>query len=250
LSESAAAEPFLLELYLADDPDTKSGLTAPNKILNHEAALQQSEAMRRRLIARCRGFLDIRNDHPSQYDGMKVGYLHRTAKDFIESNTYWSVVLEHTDHDEFKPEEHWANALMWLLKAYPFSVPDKIEYARKYLQSAIMIQNRSGVVQKTRLDEFYRVRHLGIPEYHYKAGLLHYKLDSAIVDNSLHDYVALVLEEADLEAWDGKLKKLSKQQCAGSSKINSAIVENSVVYYRTPRGLRRFRRKPVLPRYE
>jgi hypothetical protein len=248
---NAGAEPLLLELYLADDPDTNSALTTPIKVLDEDAALQRSEAMRRRLITRCRGFLEIRNDHESQSSDKKVGYLHRTAKDFIESDTYWSVVLEHTNHDDYKPEEHWANALMWLWKAYPFVIPDKLEYDRKYTESAFMIQNRTGVVQKTRLDEFYRVRHLGIiKKPHYRKELLDFKLWSASVDRGLYGYVALVLEEADLEASSWTLKALSKELCKNTSKLERTVLEINISYYRTPRILRWLRRRPVLPKYE
>jgi hypothetical protein len=117
--------------------------------------------MRRRLNARCKGFLEVHHaDDKPCYNDKRVGYLHRTARDFIESESYWPTVLENTGYSSFTPEERWANALLWLQKAYPFA-SNMTNITKMCLRTAVQIQSRTGIVQKTYLDEFCRA------QYHY-----------------------------------------------------------------------------------
>jgi hypothetical protein len=84
--KDSESDPILLFLYLADEQDTKSSLDAPVKILDTGTSLQQPEIMRRRLNARCKGFLEVYHvDDKPCYNDKRVGYLHRTARNFIES---------------------------------------------------------------------------------------------------------------------------------------------------------------------
>lgn len=100
-------EPTLLGFYFADDSDTKSSLGCSLDVLGTDVARRRSETMRRRLNARCKGLIEVRwtGDKP-EYDDRSVGYLHRIARDFVESEAYWLRVMESTGHDSFNPRNN------------------------------------------------------------------------------------------------------------------------------------------------
>ncbi|KAH8733113.1 hypothetical protein GQ44DRAFT_590443, partial [Phaeosphaeriaceae sp. PMI808] len=102
--------PTLLEFYFADDADTKSSLLATCKPLEHDDACNKAEKIRRRLVARCKGMLEVATAHLDEYGSPlrhtdeghtityddNISYLHRTARDYVEAGEYWEVVLQST----------------------------------------------------------------------------------------------------------------------------------------------------------
>ncbi|OCL12858.1 hypothetical protein AOQ84DRAFT_372707 [Glonium stellatum] len=134
---------------------------------------------------------------------LRVQYIHRTAKDFLESGSKWREVLDATGHESFDPNEHWANAFLWMLKTLGHSVsPERVWNILTWcIEYALILQLKRRVVQVTYLDEIFRVygviqntRHLGSIQY------LNSPLDLAVWCN-LADYVRI------------KVKELSQQQC-------------------------------------
>jgi hypothetical protein len=159
----STGEPTLLELYFADNERTKGSLMATWRRFEQSEANEKAEKMSRRLNARCRGFLEV--NAPSRESDIaehRVSYIHRTAKDFIESKIRWQTVLDVTRG--FNPDIHWADAFLWCLKkvsekktkqyhegqircilhaVYMQSVTDKVQL--NYLNEVVKIESSSGV---------------------------------------------------------------------------------------------------------
>jgi hypothetical protein len=190
--------PTLLGLYFADDQDTKSSVQAPENVpeLSHKAKL-----MRRRLNARCKGFIEViqgraeEPDDPTRleiYD--EVSYLHRTARDFVESEEYWPVVMQTTACENFKPEERRANAHLWLHKAL-HTQGTKGE-PRFCIKGAFLVQQKTGLIQKTYLDELFHLDTWNYITDTIRGNLAHVVMPALINKPELSGYLALTLEAA------------------------------------------------------
>jgi hypothetical protein len=118
-SDTIDQVPTLLGLWYADDQDTKSSLSAKIMAFQNSVTIMRTEAMRRRLNARCKGLLEVKTYTKEPNSDPSISYLHRTARDFVESEAYWPLVMDTTGHASFKPLERWANASLWIQKKSP-----------------------------------------------------------------------------------------------------------------------------------
>ena len=86
-----AADPLtLLDLSLAlENPKTAIG--APVRMLDASELQFRAETMRRRVISRSKGLLETPTAASSKHNA-KVGYLHRTVKDFFKSTDAWEYI--------------------------------------------------------------------------------------------------------------------------------------------------------------
>jgi hypothetical protein len=75
----------LLELSFVDEDDPKRVIDLPIRALHHDQANARADRMRRRMLSRCKGLIEIGNPPRTQLWAKTVQYLHRTVKDFIES---------------------------------------------------------------------------------------------------------------------------------------------------------------------
>ena len=85
----ACPEPPLLTLLsFADNEDPESACNRASEPLLEEQLDIQADAMRRRLDTRCRGFLEVTqcDPEPACSRGRTVQYLHRSVKDYIQSD--------------------------------------------------------------------------------------------------------------------------------------------------------------------
>jgi hypothetical protein len=194
----AAGPPTLLGLFFADETEECPSLQASCTPLTEKEALLKAEQMRRRLNARCKGLLEL----PDPYVGDRstggnydhaITYLHRTARDFVESDQYWPLVLETTCHDTYDAEARWANANLWLLKVHPdiTKLPERSaqELKARCIDSAVAIQKMTGIVQATYLTEVYWSHQLR------SASAKPFSSEMRILDfsESLIDYVIVML---------------------------------------------------------
>lgn len=240
-------DPTLLAMYYADtEENTKSSLDVPLKDLGATYALERARDMKTRLEARCRGFVEVRLSDKNTGD-KRAGYLHRTARDFIESKKYWDMVLDTTDRDAFKAEERWANAHLWTQKAFPFVRKQEV-LLQRCIQSAIVMQDKTGLVQRTYLDQTCRAQY---QHYHLnkgdivQGGNLYFSLSMLAKQNTLVGYLTLAIDSASHKERNTALEPHSTapwQRHAQLSKV--------VKHYNTSRTIRWATSKPQLPRYE
>jgi len=183
--------PPALALYFADDPDVQSSLRAEVKSLSIDEVNDRVEDLRRRIVSRCKGFLEMYESPAARFKDherwsrllwgdnfvdyslsvrveaagpkiQKIRYLHRTAKDFLHSEHVWNRVLNLSSSEVFIPEEHWANSFLWCLKTVrPIKVRGKDVYPlwdpmTRCIEYALKLERKDGVVRLTYLDEVGR----------------------------------------------------------------------------------------------
>ncbi|CZR65525.1 uncharacterized protein PAC_15425 [Phialocephala subalpina] len=86
----------IVELSYADEDDPNFVYKLPTEPLSKLAFESRAELMRRRLNACCKGLLEPQGTAKLDPQA-KVGYLHRTVKDFIEKPVVWDKLLEATN---------------------------------------------------------------------------------------------------------------------------------------------------------
>ncbi|KAF2184494.1 hypothetical protein K469DRAFT_688947 [Zopfia rhizophila CBS 207.26] len=84
----------LLTLYLSKYSFDKA-IHATTRPIPGKEAHSMAETMRRRLNSRCRVLLEVPRYH-SNYLQSRVGYLHRTVKDYLEKLEVWGRILTST----------------------------------------------------------------------------------------------------------------------------------------------------------
>jgi hypothetical protein len=254
--------PTLLGLYFADEADTKTSLSVAQKPLSDTEARKRAEQMSRRLNARCKGLLELpmtRTHNPATiwYD-QPVSYLHRTARDYVESESYWQIVQKATGGVSFCPEKRWANANLWLHKVHPLVTTsyDHSQYMQnRCLDSAIAIYQETATIQTSYLNEVFRYRSLlqspsGTSIENWAAHLR--------TQYSLLDYLAILLMQASSTDRSAALKiaKTVLARCEPSDtqdlKKMKALrnVRKAFDCQTAPSSMRLLLRKPKLPRYE
>jgi hypothetical protein len=181
-----------------------------------------------------------------------VGYLHRTARDFVESDKFWPTVLQTTNHDAFKAEERWANANLWMCKfGYTEQLSEVVKRTELCIKSAIAVQRRTGIIQKAYLDEVWPIN-MGYEHLRTTYSCMaHYVVTITCMQPGMGDYLALTLESADpkdreLVVSGPDFKKACNQIAYTDKKLAQAIWK----YYRTPRVFRWLRRRPKVGPYE
>jgi hypothetical protein len=258
--------PSLLGLYYADQPNTKSCLQAPCQTLSTREACLRATQMKRRLNARCKGILEgqVRKRTSSlRGPGTKsdlydyaVSYLHRTARDYIESDAYWKNVEEGSGHAALQPEARWANANLWLRKVHPLanSSSDHLKYREnRCLNSAITLHKETGVIQVLYLNEVYRCR-----DRLQVQGMTSVSLwaERLVSHESLLEYLVVILHlasPADRNSMSRIVDVIFSKDHSRSSKIYLDALKRlrrTWGYYSAPPALRRLYRLPGLPLYE
>ncbi|KAF2730953.1 hypothetical protein EJ04DRAFT_579444 [Polyplosphaeria fusca] len=257
--------PTLLGLYYADDTDVRSSLRAVCLPDNTDNAFGKIHDMERRLNARCRGFIEVSSDKhiTTKFFEQSVSYLHRTARDFVESENYWQTVLEATGYDKFNPYERWANANLWLQKTHP-QITTGDYHSNKFklrcIDSALTLQKNTGFVQKTYLDEFCNAHSLyNFAERKKSTRHLDFTMEILLSTLQLTGYLIIVLETCDPTE---RRHSLKTKGSAWTNAITSSRARRShpsdneydfleiIAYYRAPSSLRWMRKKPILPPYE
>lgn len=84
LVQESYAPPSILLLSFADEEDPQFALNHPIRKLSDDEISFRADTMRRRLNSRCKGFLEVGIEVENS-GNPTVQYLHRTVKDYIES---------------------------------------------------------------------------------------------------------------------------------------------------------------------
>ncbi|TVY20871.1 Vegetative incompatibility protein HET-E-1 [Lachnellula arida] len=123
ISRQLSSDPFL---KMVNSPKLQDGLDAGvspltsigiflalEEELDSNRAVQLStheldkgcEDLQIHLTVRCAGLLEAATDHShgKLHQDTKIRYMHRTARDFIESKEQWARILSHTKPEEFCP---------------------------------------------------------------------------------------------------------------------------------------------------
>jgi hypothetical protein len=238
--------PSLVALYFAEEQDIASGYKCSLEHMTADEIKQLVRIMRRRLNARSKGLIEVHRHEVCnpEYMDRSIGYLHRTARDFIESENYWPTVLRSTGHASFEPEKRWANSCLWLHKRLP-TVYFSDYLLEECLINARIVRDKTGLVQKSYLDEVYRAEYQHEDIEGKQMGRLILTIKSAASYDYMTDYLALMLESATPEeldhAWKNRKLAFLKHQDFALKMLR---------YYRIPRGLRWLRPKPALVAYE
>lgn len=87
LVQESPDPPSILLLSFADEEDPQFALNYPIRSLSQDEICLRADTMRRRLNSRCKGFLEVGSAGTDLGNGddYTVQYLHRTVKDYIES---------------------------------------------------------------------------------------------------------------------------------------------------------------------
>lgn len=87
LVQKSVDPPSILLLSFADEEDSQFALNHPIQSLSQDEISLRAETMRRRLNSRCKGFLEVGSTEIilENSEAQTVQYLHRTVKDYIES---------------------------------------------------------------------------------------------------------------------------------------------------------------------
>ncbi|KAH7418606.1 hypothetical protein BKA64DRAFT_635725 [Cadophora sp. MPI-SDFR-AT-0126] len=81
------------------------------------------EETRIHLTARCAGLLEVSMEKSSAtiFQGSTIIYMHRTARDFLEQESQWSMIVSYTDQSRFSPDLAMLRASVTMLMSKGFS---------------------------------------------------------------------------------------------------------------------------------
>jgi hypothetical protein len=108
----------IIKLSFADEEDPDCIFKLPTKPLPWGIISSRAEIMRRRLNACCKGLLEPQGNDAKENPRARVGYLHRTVKDFVQKSDVWQKLLEATS-PSFDPHMRASAALICHLKILP-----------------------------------------------------------------------------------------------------------------------------------
>ncbi|KAH7068640.1 hypothetical protein FB567DRAFT_457239 [Paraphoma chrysanthemicola] len=222
--------PTLLDLYFVDTEEEDSALRDKVQDLNPEEITSRLETMYRRLISRCKGFLEIEGKQfdPAQAEAKAtpIGWIHRTAKDFLQSKDMWSRILEATGHDSFDIEMRWMNGLLAAFKATSTTPPAKWYEFKACIECAILRQHRTRICPVKYLDELGHAAMQKCPEL--SLGTLTYPLHTPI------PRVQTVLDFAvwlRLASWiDAKAQTMTHQDVVHAAKFIDIRIQDPNEY--------------------
>jgi hypothetical protein len=246
----SATDPTLVELYYANKENTTGSLNASWKRLEQSVANEHGERMSRRLNARCRGFLEVNGLGVTDIAEHRVSYIHRTAKDFIESKNRWQRVQDATHG--FEPDNHWANSFLWTLKTmFVRKTKEYREAQIRCILHAVSAQNTKNKVQFTYINEVVRIQGSGgvwtLWDYYGQTNI------SKKAGKTLAAQLTILLETSNSRERDRLLEKCQQVKREFEWKRNIKDYEElrDVYRYHTGSRIKRgFMVKPVVPPYE
>jgi len=169
IHRGARSPPMLLELSFADEEDPEFVFRAEVKPLSDDKKRSRCNTMKRRLISRCKGLLEVApikspTSNPlaitaDQEANLRVEYLHRTVKDFFGNDNVWRSVVEATK-DRFDPYLHLCrSAILQLKTVVPASLTDTVlwDLVDSCIEYAAKSEEVGGEAQPDLLDELDQV---------------------------------------------------------------------------------------------
>ncbi|KAH7086405.1 hypothetical protein FB567DRAFT_580552 [Paraphoma chrysanthemicola] len=162
--------PLLLDLYFADNESDQSAMGDCNQDIDPEQMIICQETMQRRLVSRCKGFLEVENWHKTPNIALKkdscAGWIHRSARDFLISEPVWKTIVSNTGGDDvFIPERHWANGFMGKLKSVGNHCNSEWSDFMWGVAYALRVEQKLRVCETQYLDELGRTAELNCTIY-------------------------------------------------------------------------------------
>lgn len=136
----------ILGVVFAEEKDSDLAITAQMRFLEQAEVYSRCQRMMYQLVSRCGGLLEVQNgDHPRDEvtPNMKVSYMHRTVKDYLEKNDTRVLLRCRTggaSASPFDPNLAILRSYVLQLKVLDFAVPadqDPSSNAWDYIHSAI-----------------------------------------------------------------------------------------------------------------
>ena len=126
----------LLALFLAITPDLRLDVV---RAYDEKCISSSCDDMAAQVTARCAGLLEVPEDD-SDKATRKIHYLHRTAKDFIESPKVWQRLLGYTAETNFNPNTSLLKSCIHLLSIRTFvcSLKNPVKATKSTAISAII----------------------------------------------------------------------------------------------------------------
>ena len=166
--ERGSRLPLILFSYL-DEEDLDAAVVNPcSNSLSEQEILNRQDVMRRRLIARCKGLVEIvdgdapagltRNSYSKKLLAPVVEFIHRTTYDFLATKDMQNQLSENLKPD-FDADTLICKAYVALLKAVDYSKPDDSNNINTYelimglAQFAGQVETKFGVSPIALLDE-------------------------------------------------------------------------------------------------
>jgi hypothetical protein len=116
----------LLDMSFADEDDPDFAIKASLSPLTTKQVSSRAELMRRRINACCKGLLEAKTDSNTRLADTKVGYLHRSVKDYLELKET-SERLRAASRTDFNVHLRLYNSqIMRLKRQHPETLDDAI----------------------------------------------------------------------------------------------------------------------------
>lgn len=203
----------LLALSFADEDGPLSAIQAKIEPLSEEQRLERVETMRRRLKSRCKGLIEapVRQSGADSY----VQYIHRTAKDFLETPDIWAKILRGADNS-FDPNRSLCNS--FLLQIKTLSPTDLKDLNCWYLLSwcleyATQVELSCGEPLITHIDEVSRTCE-AISLLYIKRGHEPWSLWTSLLYGSIQNFMHLAVRCGLYSYMSTKVDRLSRKELA------------------------------------
>jgi len=173
----------LLQFSFADQDDQDLAVQMPCTTISSHEASSRAELMRGRIIAACRGLLDVGWDENDTLPTRVVNYLHRTVKDYFERPDLWSKLLCATD-EGYNPNLRLANSHIMQLKTqdpHELNQTQFLQLATYGIEYVIRADPDCSTIQIPLLDEIrHTATELGIPWSELDSSSAHRKVFASI----------------------------------------------------------------------
>jgi hypothetical protein len=232
----------LLELWFADNEDHNSAMKLPVQLLSPDERGNRIETMNRRIVARCKGFLEVDYRHLGNTGDLQIEeissitaarhhlnrgwyqvyWIHRTARDFLLTQHMHAIILEATGYTAFDPVRHWANGFLGVFKSIDGISPDCRRTFWGCIEFALRIQSKSGTCPVDYLNEVGQVVESILKHHPDDHDLFDHDRRERVVITTFFDFAAWcnLVEYVRTKARDATKDELLQATKCRSSKPN------------------------------
>ncbi|KAN0092090.1 hypothetical protein V8E51_017937 [Hyaloscypha variabilis] len=184
-----------LELSFAEDPDAKSLLSSPKKLLPAAELARRVELVDIWLVTRCGGLIEAITSSSSDRLNPNLSYLHKTVRDFFELPQIWSRILAPTRGSNFNAHiSLLQSSVLFMNLVFDSRLTDTFhkyssDYALNPLKHAYMAERETNQAETFLTDELAKVIEYALHKDDDKDDFL-----ALAIRNGLYHYVAHKIE--------------------------------------------------------